>query len=34
MEDKDELEELEEGFIPDDFSDPSEYEEITGEEWY
>ena len=24
----------EEGFTPDDFSDPSEYEELTGEEWY
>lgn len=23
-----------EGFTPDDFSDPSEYEELTGEEWY
>lgn len=27
-------EDLEEGFTPDDFSDPSEYEELTGEEWY
>ena len=24
----------EEGLTPDDFSDPSEYEELTGEEWY
>ena len=26
--------EEEEGFTPDDFSDPSEYEDLTGEEWY
>ena len=34
MDDDIELEDLEEELTPDDFSDPSEYEEITGKEWY